>query len=235
MAKSEKPAAPASQAKGQAPGKGPQQEEAGEGVAKSKRKKLIFAVAGVLVLGIAAGAGWYFTKGKHGEETKVAAPAKFEQPKFIPLETFTVNLQPDGEGDQFLQAGITLKIDELALEEKIKQAMPEIRSRLLMLLSGKHAADLVPADGKKILAQEIIKEVNTALGVKLHALPAAVKAPAVDPCAASGVAAHSEAAAPAEPAAAEEATAEEDQKKQEKKAEESKGVLDVLFTSFIIQ
>jgi len=253
MAKSEKPAAPASQAKGQAKGQaqgqGLQQEEAGEGATKSKRKKLIFVIVGVLALGIAAGAGWYFTKGSQGEATKKAAPVKLAQPKFIPLEAFTVNLQRDGEGDQFLQIGITLEIDDPALEEKIKQAMPKIRSRILMLLSGKRASELVPISGKKQLAQEVLLEANTVLGFK----PAKAKGAAAQGMqgaasgviagehAASGVAANTGAAAA--PSKAETAVEEgqavgaEQEAEQEagKEAEEARGILGVLFTSFIIQ
>lgn len=222
MAKNEKPAPAASQNKGQGQSAGE-----GEGAVKPKGKKPLFIAIGVLVLGVAGGAGWYFTKGSssHADASKKAAPVKLEQPKFIPLEPFTVNLQRE-EGDQFLQVGITLKITDFTLEEKIKSLMPEIRSRLLLLLSGKRASELAPVNGKKKLAQEIIAEINGALGLKSAPIkPAAAKS------AASGVAvAHSgPASAPAEDAAAEDAATAEPA------AEENNGIQDVLFTSFIIQ
>lgn len=253
MAKSEKPPASASQARGQAKGqvKGQdsQLEEAGEGAAKSKRKKLVAAVAGVLVLGIAAGAGWYFTKGGHGETAKKTTSAKLDQSKFIPLETFTVNLQRDGEGDQFLQIGITLEIDDPALEEKIKQAMPKIRSRILMLLSGKRASELVPVGGKKQLAQEVLLEANTALGFKpakakgaaAQGIQGAASGVMASEHAASGVTANAGAAsAPANVEAATEqgqaaGAAQETEQEASKETEEARGILGVLFTSFIIQ
>lgn len=248
MAKTEKPSASASQAKGS--GKAPaQQAEASEGAVKPKGKKPLIIAVAILVLAIGAGAGWYFTKGKgdHGEPAKKAAPEKPKQSKFVPLEAFTVNLQRGEEGDQFLQIGITLKIDDPDLEGKIKQAMPEIRSRILMLLSGKRASELVPVSGKKQLAQEILLEANTALGFK----PAKSKetaaqgkqdaASGVMAGAASGVVVHSGAAsAPVKAeAAAEEGQATEAVQAAEQEvgeeAGEAQGILDVLFTSFIIQ
>lgn len=220
MAKTEKPA-PASHGKGADAG-------AAEGAAKPKSKKPLLIAGGVLALAIAGGAGWYFTKDKggHADAAKKASPAKLEQPKFIPLDAFTVNLQRE-EGDQFLQVGITLKIDDPTLEEKIKLAMPEIRSRLLLLLSGKRASELAPVDGKKKLAKEVIAEVNGALGLrKASAKPKKAAAPKDEE---HGADAAPPDAAPAEEAPAEEAPAEP--------AEEpaKTGILDVLFTSFIIQ
>lgn len=225
MAKTEKPAPAANQNKDAGQDAG-----ANEG-AKPKNKKLLLIAVGVLALIVAGGAGWYFTKGSgHADApAKKAAAPKLEQPKFIPLEAFTVNLQRE-EGDQFLQVGITLKIDDPALEEKIKLAMPEIRSRLLLLLSGKRASELAPVSGKKKLAQEVIQEVNGALG--LHKPPAQPAKPAKPAASKSedADAGHADAAsAPAEDAATEEAPDETQE------AGETAGILDVLFTSFIIQ
>ncbi len=240
MARTEKPAASVSQAKGSGKATA-QQDDASEGAAKPKGKKPLFIAIAVLVLAIGGGAGWYFTKGEgdHGEPAKKSAAERLEQVKFIPLEAFTVNLQRGEEGDQFLQVGITLKIDDSALEERIKLAMPEIRSRILMLLSGKRAAELVPVSGKKQLAQEILLDVNTVLGFK----PVKTKEAAVqgEKIAASGVVPGNLAvSAPADTeAAAEEGQAggaeQEAEQEADEEAEEAQGILDVLFTSFIIQ
>ena len=249
MAKTEKSAASASQAKGSGKASAQQAEAGEESSAKSKGKKPLLIAVAVLVLAIGGGAGWYFTKGKsdHGEPAKKAAPEKLNQPKFVPLEAFTVNLQRGEEGDQFLQVGITLKIDDPDLEGKIKQAMPEIRSRILMLLSGKRGAELAPVSGKKQLAQEILLEVNSALGFKpakikeavVHDMQGAASDAIAGGHAASGVAAHTGAAsAPAntETDAEEKQAAEEEQKAEaEEEEEETQGILEVLFTSFIIQ
>lgn len=180
------------------------------------KKMLIIGIVSLLVI-VAGGAGWYFTKGHapadaHAETPKAEVP---HDAKFVPLgENFTVNLQRE-EGDQYLQAGITLKILQPELEEKIKAMMPEIRSKLLFLLSSKKPSELQSIEGKKKLISEIIAETDSVLGL---ATPAAT-APAHEvphEGAASGAASAPVAAAPVvEP--------------------KTKGVVDVLFTSFIIQ
>jgi flagellar protein FliL len=196
------PAKPAAAAKEETPAAAPP---------KSK-KMLIIGIILLLVL-VAGGAGWYFTRG-HAEADAHAEKAKVEVPqeaKFVPLgENFTVNLQRE-EGDQYLQAGITLKVLQPELEEKIKAMMPEIRSRLLFLLSSKKPSELQTIEGKNKLISEIIATTNTVLGI---AAPAPT-APTPEG-AASGAASAAVASAPVA-------------------APNPKGVVDVLFTSFIIQ
>jgi flagellar FliL protein len=180
-----------------------------------KSKTMLIVIIAVLAAAIGGGAAWFFSRGSHAPEGEHAEAAKEEvkaEPKFVPLgENFTVNLQRE-EGDQYLQVGITLKIVQPELEEKIKATMPEIRSKLLFLLSSKYPSELQTAEGKKKLVGEIIAEADAVLG--LAPAPAA-HAPAHE--AASGAASAPVQAAPAV---------------QEPK---TKGVVDVLFTSFIIQ
>lgn len=176
---------------------------------KSSSKLLIIII--VLLVAMMGAGGWYFTKGKHDEshteEVKIAPP---KVPIFIPLEAFTVNLQRE-TSDQYLQLGLTLKVFEPDYENKIKLNQPDIRSKILQLLTTKTATELLTAEGKQKLIREIITLSNASIGV-INA-PAHVK-PIVNP-AESQVAetATHEVAAPAE----------------------KKGVVDVLFTSFIIQ
>lgn len=204
-----KPAAPAAPAEG-AP-------------APAKSNKLLIIVIGLLVLVIAGGAGWVLTKNSAPAEehaAEVHKPDPVKEPMFIPLgEKFTVNLQRE-EGDQYLQAGITLKVLDPALDPKIKAAMPEIRSKLLFLLSSKKPSELVTSEGKTLLVEQVIAEVDGILGFKSEApaAPAETHAPA-------GEMAHGESApaatAPASPPAP--------------KEPKTTGVVDVLFSDFIIQ
>lgn len=188
--------------------------------APAKSKKMLIII-GVLVLIIAGSAVWVLTKNSAPAEEHAAEAPKAEpvlEPKFIPLgEKFTVNLQRE-EGDQYLQAGITLKILEPELELKIKNAMPEIRSKLLFLLSSKKPSELVTSEGKAVLVEQVIAEVDGILGIKNEALPPPADAHAAP--AAHGEAVHGE-SAPAAAAAP--------------KAPKTAGVVDVLFSDFIIQ
>jgi flagellar FliL protein len=201
------------------PAAAPAKEEAPVAAPPKSKKMLIIGIV-LLLLIVAGGAGWFFSRGSsapaagHEEAAKKAEPA--HEAKFVPLgDNFTVNLQRE-EGDQYLQAGITLKIMQPELEEKIKSVMPEIRSKLLFLLSSKKPSELQTVEGKKKLIAEIIAEVDTVLG--LASSPAA--APAHE------TPAHETAASGAAPASAPVAATAEPK---------TKGVVDVLFTSFIIQ
>lgn len=188
-------------------------------VAAPPKSKMMLIISIILLLVIVAGgAGWFFTKGHAPTDVHVEA-AKAEpthEAKFVPLgENFTVNLQRE-EGDQYLQAGITLKILQPELEEKIKAEMPEIRSKLLFLLSSKKPSELQTVDGKKKLISEIIVETDALLGLGASPATVAPEHEGTHEGAASGAASAPVAATPVvEP--------------------KTKGVVDVLFTSFIIQ
>ena len=130
---------------------------------KSGKKKLIFIVL-ALVLGLAGGGfgAWHFLgakQDKHAESKAAAAVDHSQPPVFIVMEPFTVNLQTDGI-EQFLQVSFTLQTFDQAQVELIKLYMPQVRSRLLLLLSSKKASDILTADGKKKLADEITAQVN---------------------------------------------------------------------------
>lgn len=128
--------------------------EAEEAAPARKSKKKLFIVVGALVVLLGGGAGaWFFTQGSHA--AKEVEPPK--APVYLALETFTVNLQG---GEQYLQTDITLQVTDEVQVEAIKAHMPRVRSRLLTLLSGKQADELVTAADKKKLAQEILAQVK---------------------------------------------------------------------------
>jgi flagellar FliL protein len=121
----------------------------------SKARLLRVALRSLAALAVIGGAaGWYFLGGGQAWVAQQTAP-KPQPPQFIALETMTVNLQPDN-GDRYLQVGITLKSYEKGAEERVKLYMPELRSRVLMLLSTKTPAQLYAPGGKEALMQEIL-------------------------------------------------------------------------------
>ncbi|NDU85632.1 MAG: flagellar basal body-associated protein FliL [Ferrovum sp.] len=220
----------------------------GEEAPKSKKKTMIIIIVAVLVL-LAGGGGaaWFFLiKGKASKEEKKPEPPAVAI--FVPLDRFTVNLQQE-QGDQVLQVGLSLKIYDPELEEKIKKNTPEIRSRLLMLLSSKRASELSRVDGKKQLSNEIVYLVNTTLGIKkpllvpvVHPAVMAPPPPAAAPVAAvpagGGLAAALQQAQPAPPVAVAPQTpvsVTDLVPEQSNGKEDREGVVDVLFTDFIIQ
>ncbi len=120
-------------------------------VRKSK-KKIIIIGALVVLLGGGAGA-WFFTQGDAASEEAVP----LREPVYLALETFTVNLK---DAEQYLQTDITLQVADQAQVNAIKLHMPRVRSRLLSLLSSKHAEELANPDDKKKLVKEIMLLVN---------------------------------------------------------------------------
>ncbi|MBC3870257.1 flagellar basal body-associated protein FliL [Undibacterium oligocarboniphilum] len=127
---------------------------------KSK-KKLIIIVTAVVVLLAAAGGGAAFFLSKKNSTSKdkehKSEPAK--APVFLSMEPFTVNLQSDG-GDKYLQVTMTLQVESDEQSTIIKANMPQVRSRLLLLLSSKEAGEIISTEGKDKLVEEIIEKIN---------------------------------------------------------------------------
>ncbi|GEN27964.1 flagellar basal body-associated protein FliL [Halovibrio variabilis] len=86
-----------------------------------------------------------------------------EAPIFMSIEPFTVNLADDSYGSRLLYTGITLRVGDEASKTIIQEHMPQVRSRLLMLLSGKQAEELTSSEGKQQLAQAIIDRLKVPL------------------------------------------------------------------------
>jgi flagellar FliL protein len=138
--------------------------------AGGKGKLFIMIGAAVVVLALGAGAGWYFMH-KGADDSAAAEPAKKEhgsskkakkseaKPEYIAVEPFTVNLQPE-HGDQYLQVAFTLQVNGKEQVELIKANMAKVRSRVLLLLSGKKASEISTVEGKQQLAGEILAAVN---------------------------------------------------------------------------
>ncbi len=127
-----------------------------------KKSKLMPIIAIVVVVAIAVGAGAWWFLGPEAADEDEAAELASKPAIFVPLEQFTVNLQPE-EGQQFLQTAMTLKVTDPEVADAIKLQMPEVRSRVLFLLSSKKPSQLGSVDGKNKLVEELIQEVEAAL------------------------------------------------------------------------
>ena len=200
----------AATAKGPQPGKGAPAgaakptEGAAPKTGKKRRWLMVTVVLLVVLVGAGGGAAWYLKRGaettqppakaaakKSAVEAK-AAPAKPPKPGvFVPLDNFTVNLQPD-PNEQYLQTQLSLKVEDNEVAETAKRLMPEIRNRILLLLSSKRSSDLSTTQGKQLLATQIGSEVNQVLNMAAGKSAVATKVAAVS----SGGTGKPEAAAP---------------------------------------
>ncbi|MCG8708906.1 flagellar basal body-associated protein FliL [Brenneria sp. 4F2] len=124
----------------------------------SGRKRSIWPVLLIVVAllaAIAGGAAWWFL---YKPTDTVQAPKIVPPPApvFMPLDTFTVNLQnPDNDLDRVLYVGFTLRLPDEATHQQLNNYLPEVRSRLLLLLSRQNSASLSTEQGKQQLVEEI--------------------------------------------------------------------------------
>jgi len=137
-----------------------------------KGGRLKILILAVMLLAAGGGGAWYFLHGDPvGEEDKPVAKkgnakadaakhASSKPPVFIPLEQFTVNLQSEEASPQFLQVTLVVKATDSVVADEIKLHMPEVRNRVLMLLSAKTASEITSIDGKKTLSAELAREIT---------------------------------------------------------------------------
>lgn len=88
-----------------------------------------------------------------------AAPPVVPAPIFIPLEAFTVTLQ-NADSERILHVGITLRVSDEQTRQRIEKYMPEVRSRILMVLSSQSPQAVQTLQGKTEMAQAITEAVK---------------------------------------------------------------------------
>ena len=132
--------------------------------ASKRSSKLVIGL--VIAVGIAAAGAAAYTFVPRLMNTasapEAAKPPVPEKPIFLALEPLTVNLQSEGR-PRFLQIGMALRLPDERTKAQIVEFMPELRSRLLMLLSNRAPDSLVTPEGKAKLAEEIRSTLNTPL------------------------------------------------------------------------
>lgn len=143
---------------------------AGAEASPPKKSKLPLIIALIVLLAAGGGGAWYYMKMKAAAEAEdEEAPAKAAKksatdkpPVFVPLDQFTVNLQPE-DGAQFLQVAMTLRVADPTVVDAVKLHMPEVRSRVLLLLSAKKASQLSTPAGKEDLADEVATQIESVI------------------------------------------------------------------------
>jgi len=147
--------------------------EAEQAAPKKKSKLLVIIIAAVVAVAlIGGGAAFFLMKSKPAvsEEEGDEPPAKEEKakkgkkdhtaaPVFVKLDAFTVKLQNEGQ-EAYLQATPELRVLDAHLGEEIKLYTPEIRHKVLLILSGKKASELSTPQGVQKLANEMRVTIN---------------------------------------------------------------------------
>ncbi|ATJ84670.1 flagellar basal body-associated protein FliL [Halomonas beimenensis] len=123
-------------------------------------RTLLWLLVVLVVLASSAAAAalfMVFTRQDGGQQAQAreAEVIEYKAPIFVEIEPFTVNLADDDYGSRLLYAGISLKVADEQSRDLLTSHMPQVRSRLLSLLSGKQAAQLTSPDGKQRLADQV--------------------------------------------------------------------------------
>lgn len=125
-----------------------------------RSNKTLLLVALLVVAVLALGGGFAYVLLARPAVAASAPPAPpLPAPIFVAFDPWTVNLQGEGR-TRFLHVGLTLKAADKATQDRINEYLPEVRSRILTLLSNRDAATLATADDKARLAGEIQAAVN---------------------------------------------------------------------------
>ncbi|HTN67039.1 MAG TPA: flagellar basal body-associated protein FliL [Burkholderiaceae bacterium] len=141
-----------------APAAPPPPEPQAETPRKSRKKLYLFLLLLVLILGGGTAAAWLYFKPAITTAKEVREVPK--PPVFAVIEPFTVNLSSGEDGEQYLQVALTLQVTDQAQVDRIKLYMPQVRSRILLLLSSKKASEISTIEGKKKLSDDIIVQLN---------------------------------------------------------------------------
>ena len=83
------------------------------------------------------------------------AAERIREPVFVKIEPFTVNLRSDQFGPRLLYTGMTLEVQDGDTRQTLLDNMPQVRSRLLVMLSGLDAENISTTEGKTELAERI--------------------------------------------------------------------------------
>lgn len=137
---------------------------------KKKPKLLLFIIIGVLLLVLAGGGVAFFLMKKNAnvdeEDGEVATKADKKSkrepeapPIFVKLEPFTVKLQVEQQ-EAYVQATPELRVLDAPVGDRVKQYMPEIRHKVLLIMSGKKSSELSTPQGVQGLSNEIRVAVN---------------------------------------------------------------------------
>jgi flagellar FliL protein len=154
--------------------------EEADAVKPPKSKKMLFIIIGVVLLLVLGGGGafLYISKQKAaaaaaeedgGEPAAAHAPAAAAHggskspPVYLAMDNMVVNLADPG-GERVAQVGITLEVVDAKASDSVKAYMPTIRSGVLMLLSQKTSEELLSAEGKQKLIEDILRETSVPFG-----------------------------------------------------------------------
>lgn len=133
-----------------------------------KKKLIVMVVVGIVLVGLSVGATLFAVKMLHAPE-QVAEMAEADlapAPKpaiYYPLKPpIIVNFNVKGR-QRFLQAELTILTREEDVVSAIELHQPMIRNALVLLIGGQLLSEIQTAEGKELLRQQCLQEVQRLL------------------------------------------------------------------------
>ena len=114
----------------------------------------------VILLGALVAINMYLLLSDDSDDDDEENVEQVEAPRavlYVKLEPFTVNLQSDLCGQRLLYVGLSLQVADTETENYLLEHMPQLRSRMLMLLSGQSSQTVATQQGKESLKAEILE------------------------------------------------------------------------------
>jgi len=127
---------------------------------KSKLKPALIALAGVLVLGGGAAAAYMFVGMPNGEREEVAEAPEVH---FYDLPEMTVNLNTDGQDEEFLKLTVSLEVASKEVEDRIEPRVTRVVDAFQVYMRELRRSDLEGSAGIYRLKQELRRRVNLAI------------------------------------------------------------------------
>nr|WP_298414355.1 flagellar basal body-associated protein FliL [uncultured Halomonas sp.] len=115
----------------------------------------------IIAISMASSAGVYYLLDLNNpvnadESAPQAKAIVAETPIFATVSPFTVNVQSENYEQRLLYIGLSFKVGNEETAALIAQNMPQLRSRLLLLLSDQYAEELTRPAGKEALVGKIL-------------------------------------------------------------------------------
>lgn len=139
--------------------------------ASSKKRLIIYCALGFLAVALSVGGTLLAVKLIYAEEEEVLPVAEVPPPPqpaiYYPLKPpIVVNFSVKGR-QRFLQAELTLMTRDIDVVSAIELHQPMIRNALLLLMGGQAYAELQSAEGKELLRQQSLQEIQRLLNQEI--------------------------------------------------------------------
>lgn len=113
----------------------------------------------VLVIAVSSGIQFYTVSSMKSSIQEPVTTVKGTAPvelHYLTVEPFTVNILSESHRSRLLYSGISISTDDEASLNILQSHLPQLKNRLISILSSSHSEELVTPEGKEKLAKRIL-------------------------------------------------------------------------------